>query len=676
MPHDRPGEPSQPHSSEAPELGIDAPASEKIGSYEILSEITRSMTGKVYLAQAPGSKQMLAIKEMLVESESGLSVGEQIARFKREAEIHLALQHPNIVPALDAGVEGDRHYLVMEYQAGHSWHSLLEDENERKNLTLPRILELGSQLCKAMHYMHEHGVVHRDIKPSNLLISPIGQLKVTDFGMARRSFGPGITQSKMMLGTLNYMSPEQLLDATSVDGRSDVFAAGVILYKTLTGQLPFAAQNATEVAHNLLYAEPPHPKEINPNLPESLAEKLLKALNKDPDFRYLSSESLGKDLDAELHNPELFVCQGKLYMEARSYREASQAFQQAIELDNNHACAWFGLGEAFDALAQEEQALECYLKVVALDPSRVAAYQRLGRSYCKHGNAQAAIKMLQRAWVLNPRDRDTCFLLGKTYLDLGQVNEAQDQFVLMAQEHPEWADAHYELGRIRYRANDLQGALHSFVQATALAPTNPEMLFNLASLYHELGDLPQARANYEALVQLDPNHVHARHNLGCCLYALGNLKDAEVELKRTLELAPTASQTWYVMGHLYNATGRGTLALEAFHLAVQHDPDNMEACLTLGNTYVRHYQPNAAIEIFKTAAQRPGPHQAVAFYSMAHAYKFKGATADAIDALNRCLRANPDRELQRDAMDLLKAMGGGKVSTFQFPGQSESRLAR
>ncbi|HEY9724075.1 MAG TPA: protein kinase, partial [Oscillatoriaceae cyanobacterium] len=435
--------------------GQAAEGSEKIGGYEILNEITRSATGRVFLAQAPGNKQMLAIKEMLLENESGLSDAEQIARFRREAEIHLALKHPNIVPALDAGLEGDRHYLVMEYQAGHSWHSLLEDEAERKNLTLPRILELGSQLCKALHYMHEHGVVHRDIKPANLLISPIGHLKVTDFGMARRSFGPGITQSKMMLGTLNYMSPEQLLDATSVDGRSDVFGAGVILYKTFTGQLPFAAQNATEVAHNLLYADPPQPRELNPHLPEALAEKLLKALNKDPDFRYLSAESLGRDLDAELNNPELYVCQGKIYMEAKSPREASAAFQTAINLDENHACAWFGLGEAFEALGEEGQALECYLRVVALDPSRVAAYQRLGRSYAKNGNAQAAIKMLQRAWVLNPRDRDTCLLLGRTTIELGQMGEARDHFMLMTQDYPDWAEAHFEFGRILYRLNDL-----------------------------------------------------------------------------------------------------------------------------------------------------------------------------------------------------------------------------
>lgn len=644
----------------------DDASTEKIGTYEIISEISRSQTGSVYLAQAPGSKQMVAIKEMLVEHESGLSVAEQIARFKREAEIHMGLQHPNIVPCLDSGIEGDRHYLVMEYQAGHSWHSMLEDTHERQNLTLPRIVELGAQLCKALHYMHEHGVVHRDIKPSNLLISPIGQLKVTDFGMARRSFGPGITQSKMMLGTLNYMSPEQLLDATSVDGRSDVFAAGVILYKTLTGQLPFAAQNATEVAHNLLYSDPPAPNEINPLLPDALAEKLLKALNKDPDFRYLSSESLGKDLEAELKNPELYVCQGKAYMQDKAWRNAKESFETAINLLETHGCAWFGLGEAYEALNEEEQALECYLKVVALDASRVDAYQRLGRLYCQHNNAQAAIKMLQRAWVLNPQDRDTCFLLGKTYADLGQRQEAIDQFTLMTQENPDWAEAHFELGRVVYKEGLLPRALTCFAQAAALAPHNPEMLFNLASLYQEMNDLDKARINYEALVQLVPDHAMARHNLACCQYALNHVLDAESELKRTLELKPQWSQTWYVLGHLYDATGRGAMAIDAFTRAFELNPNDSDIALTLGQAYYRQYQVNAAIEVFKVATTLPGDHQATAWFFLAQTYRVKAANTEAIDALHRCLRANPDRDMTKTANELLKALGS-KASTFTFP---------
>ena len=649
-------------------------ASEKIGHYEILSEITRSMTGKVYLAQAPGSKQMLAIKEMLVENESGLSVSEQVARFKREAEIHMALQHPNIVPALDSGVEGDRHYLVMEYQAGHSWHSLLEDEAERKALTLPRILELGIQLCKALHYMHEHGVVHRDIKPSNLLISPIGQLKVTDFGMARRSFGPGITQSKMMLGTLNYMSPEQLLDATSVDGRSDVFAAGVILYKTFTGQLPFAAQNATEVAHNLLYAEPPHPREINAILPEALSDKLLKSLNKDPDFRFLSAESLARDLEAELKNPELYVSQGHLYQKSDSPAEASAAFQTAINLDNNHAEAWFGLGESFEALGQDEQALECYLRVVALDPSRVSAYQRLGKHYAKAGNAQAAIKMLQRAWVLNPKDRDTCLLLGQTYAELGQTAEAIDQFQLMTQEDPDWAEAQFELGRLLYKVGRLEPALTAFAKAASLMPCNPEMLFNLASLYQETGDIEQAKVNYEALVQLDAGNAFAHHNLACCLYALGALRDAEAILKKTLELEPTWSQTWFVLAHILESTGRQESALEAFHRAVEHDPQNMDALLMLGQLYCRQFQPNAAVEVFKSATEVPGPHQPAAWFFLANAFKMKGAYAEAIEAATRCLRQQPSADMGAAAQELIVALGGNKLS-FP-PARDARRLAR
>ncbi|MGE5707828.1 MAG: serine/threonine protein kinase, partial [Bacteroidota bacterium] len=285
---------------------------EQIGGYEVIAEITRGLSARVVLAQAPGSTELVAIKQLLIESDSGLSEEEQIARFRRESEIHLHLSHPHIVRAIEASGEGEdgdkRLYLVQEYQHGTSWQKMLKS----REYTLIEILELGVQLCDALHFMHEQGIVHRDITPANLLISPAGQLKITDFGMARRAFAPGITQAKMMLGTLNYMSPEQLIDATAVDGRTDVFAAGVILYRSLVGQLPFAAENPSDMAHRLLYAEPPDPLELNPDLPPSLAQKLLKCLAKDPDFRYLSSESLRKDLHDELQNPGLYLAQGKI----------------------------------------------------------------------------------------------------------------------------------------------------------------------------------------------------------------------------------------------------------------------------------------------------------------------------------------------------------------------------
>lgn len=672
---------------------------ERIGPYEILSELTRSPTGRVFLASAGDRVQALplsalasangapigigaggpalhlAIKEMLLEDESGLTPAEQIARFKREAEIHRSLSHPNIVPAIDAGEDHGRHYLVMHYQAGHSWHSLLEDEHERKELTLSRIVELGVQLCKALHYMHEHGVVHRDIKPSNLLISPVGQLKVTDFGMARRSFGPGITTTKMMLGTLNYMSPEQLLDATSVDGRSDVFAAGVILYKTFTGSLPFSAQNATEVAHNLLYAEPTNPRELNPDLPESLCSKLLKALNKDPDYRYLSAESLGRDLEVELQNPELYVGQGHRYAEARRPAEAITAFQKAIALDEGLSAAWLGLGEAFEAQSQAENAVESYLRVVALDPACVPAYKRLGERYRELGNPQAALKMLQRAWTLDPTDRDVSLSVGRTLAELGHATDAADHFSLLAREHPAWAEVHHARGRLAYQLGRLEEAQESFEAAARLAPCDPEALFNLASLLQERGNLEAAKANYQALVAIAPQDAHARHNLACCLLALVELGAAEAEFKAALALKPQWARTWYLLAHTLDQLGRGASAIEALEECLRREPANMDACLFLGQLYLRHYRPNAAVEAFVHAVETPGPHQALGYLWLAQAYRVKGATDDAIDALHRCLRLAPERELAHRAQDLLRALGA-RAQTFAFPVQPPPRAAR
>lgn len=668
--------PNTPSPEDAATTAPASTAAERIGPYEILSEINRASTGRVFLAQAPGSKQMLAIKEMLLEGESGLADAEQVARFKREADIHLGLKHPHIVPALASGQDGDRHYLVMEYQAGHSWHSLLEDEHERKALTLVRIVELGAQLCKALHHLHDHGVVHRDIKPSNLLVSPLGVLKVTDFGMARLMYGPGITQSRMMLGTLNYMSPEQLVDATSVDGRSDVFAAGVILYKTFTGQLPFAAHNATEIAHKLLYAEPADPRSLNPKLPEALASKLLRALHKDPDRRYLSAERLGQDLEAELRNPELHVGQARIHAEAKEWLEVVACCREALNLDEGHAEAWASLGEAYDALGQEDQALECYLKVVSLDPSRVEAYQRLGRRYLKAGNAQAALKMLKRAWVLRPEDSDTSLLLGQAHLALGQLTEAQDHFEALAASQPNWAEAHHELGRIRYRMGKANEALASFRKAAELLPTSKPMLFNLASLLQELNQPQEALPHLEALVELAPKEPRAHHNLGCCLLALRRHADALGPMEQAVALAPRSASSLLVLGHVLDALGRDEEAIQAYRRALELEPERADAAMALGQALFRTYRANAAIEVFEAAAQLPGGHQALACFYIGQALRAKGQPVEALAALQRCLKLQPDRELARAAQEQVRLLNGGKATTYHFPSSAEQRAAR
>ncbi|HEY9856673.1 MAG TPA: tetratricopeptide repeat protein, partial [Stenomitos sp.] len=619
--------------------------SDRVAEYEIIAELARSASGRILIAQAPGSQSLLAIKEMLIETDAGLSVEEQIARFKREADIHLQLNHPNIIKGYDAGVDGDRHYLVMEYQPGGTWHAIMES---KRLSPIPQVLEWGIQLCHALQHLHEQGVVHRDVKPANCLISPAGQLKLTDFGMARRAFAPGITQAKMMLGTLNYMSPEQLLDATSVDGRSDVFAAGVILFKAFTGHLPFAGETPTDVAHRLLYAEPTDPLTLNPRLPKSLGDKLIKCLSKDPDFRYLTAESFARDLEEELHQSAIYLGQGHEHAAFAEWKDANHCFQQAVAMDNANAEAWFHLGESLQHLGQPEQASECFLKVIQLDSSHVEAYRRLGEAYQTTGNPQAAIKMFQRAWVLDPKDQATCMALARAYQSTEQTQEAMEQLGFLIEQHPDYAPAHYELGRARYAAGILEEALASFRAAHRLEPTNPDVLFNLASLQHEVGNLHEAEELYEKLIVLTPDrpYTHAHHNLACLWLSQGRLDEAEAQLQAVL-----ATEQWgpsyLVLGEIYERSGRMRDAAAAYQQALVLMPGDADASIALAGAQQRNFQPNAAVDVLVHAARQEGPDQARVLYHLALAYRTRGDHADAAQALQSCLALKPAPDLAK-----------------------------
>lgn len=621
---------------------------EHIGGYELIAELTRGITGRVVLAQAEGSTETVAIKEMLIERESGLPREEQIARFKRESEIHLSLNHPNIVRAIEAHEDGDRLFLVQEYQPGNSWHTLLQ----KGDYTIVEVLELGVQLCDALHAMHNQGIVHRDITPSNLLISPAGQLKITDFGMARRAFAPGITQAKMMLGTLNYMSPEQLLDATAVDGRTDVFAAGVILYRSLVGQLPFAAENPSDMAHRLLYAEPTDPLELNPDLPKSLSQKLLKCLAKDPDFRYLSAESFRKDLEEELQNPELYLAQGKVHARQGQHKEAIHCLQHAVAMDNTLTEAWACLGESFYQDGQQERASECFLRVIHLDPSNAHVFRRLGASYFIAKNIEASLKMYQRAWTLEPQDRETCLALAVCYRELGRPQEAIEQFTLLTQQYPNWDKAFHEIGRLYYQDGRLHDALKAFEQCVTINPHSQQNLYNLASLYQEVQQEVEAEPLYRRLLLENPNHTHGKHNLACVLYGQGELEEAEDLLREVVEAEPTWTQTLMLLALVEESNGHLQEAEAHYRKVMEMTPEDTSVHLQLANVLQKCYRPQAAIEVLEQALALEDENKGVILLQLALAYRTSGNFSKALELSKVVPQHAQDPELSRAASKL------------------------
>jgi serine/threonine protein kinase len=263
----------------------------KAGRYQIVSELGRGSMGVVYRGFDPVIGRTVAIKTMLVEGLPPSEFEEYKQRFQREAQSAGVLTHPNIVTVYDFGEDAGVLYLAMEFLEGKSIQQLVEKHNV---MPIETLLPMYEQICGALDHAHQHKIVHRDIKPANIMILESGLVKVTDFGIAK-VMSMGMTQAGQILGTPNYMSPEQV-KGRSVDGRSDIFSLGVILYELVTGEKPFGGQNITTVIYKIINEDPIPPRQLDATISPGLSYVIQKSLAKSPDERYQTCRELAEDL--------------------------------------------------------------------------------------------------------------------------------------------------------------------------------------------------------------------------------------------------------------------------------------------------------------------------------------------------------------------------------------------
>ena len=269
------------------------PTVTKAGRYEIVGELGRGAMGVVYKAVDPVIGRTVAVKTIrLSEEGTGLSRPELLTRFQTEARAAGLLTHPNIVVVFDAGEEDGLYYITMELVEGKSLQALLDDGHA---FPLPRTLRIMEQTCSALQFAHERNVIPRDIKPANLMLTADDTVKVTDFGTAKiLQFGT-VQQTAHVMGTPSYMSPEQV-KGRAVDGRSDIFSLGVMLYEMVTGEKPFPGQNITTVIYKIVNEDPVPPRQIDPSIHPGISAVVMKALVKEPDERYQSCREMLEDL--------------------------------------------------------------------------------------------------------------------------------------------------------------------------------------------------------------------------------------------------------------------------------------------------------------------------------------------------------------------------------------------
>jgi serine/threonine protein kinase len=261
------------------------------GRYEVTGPLASGGMAEVFVAQDQLLGRTVAIKILHPEFARDPSF---VERFRREAQSAASLNDPRIVAIYDWGTDDSTYYLVMEFVDGKSLKELIQGEGP---FTPERAEEIVAEVSSALQYAHAHGIVHRDVKPANIMLTADGRTKVMDFGIARAMADAGatVTQTGTVLGTANYLSPEQA-QALPVDARSDVYSTGVVLYEMLTGEVPFKADTAVAIAYKHVREAPKAPSLLAPEVSPALDAVVLKALAKNPDNRYQSAEELRLDL--------------------------------------------------------------------------------------------------------------------------------------------------------------------------------------------------------------------------------------------------------------------------------------------------------------------------------------------------------------------------------------------
>jgi len=269
-----------------------------IGRYEILEELGHGAMGTVYRAKDPAMDRIVALKTIRSEVLAGQQGGEFRERFYREARAAGALAHPGIVPVFDVGEHDGLPFLVMEFINGQT---LADAAKGGERLPLERVCEIGQQIAEALGYAHKNGVIHRDIKAANILLTSresygIERPKIADFGLAKLA-AVQITTTGQMLGTPAFMPPEQFTGGP-IDGRTDLFSLGVILYWMATGEYPFPGETLMTVSYKVMHTDPVPPRQLNPAVPEALDRVILKCLAKNPADRCQTGEELARGLAA------------------------------------------------------------------------------------------------------------------------------------------------------------------------------------------------------------------------------------------------------------------------------------------------------------------------------------------------------------------------------------------
>jgi tetratricopeptide (TPR) repeat protein len=518
--------------------------SRTFGRYTVLGQLGRGAMGVVYLAQDPMLNRKVAVKTVDLGVDDPVEREFLRSRLLRDARAAAVLKHPNIVGIYDVFEEDGHAYLVMEYVEGESLETLLKSNPMPGPVMTLNVLR---QMADALDYTHARGVIHRDIKPANVMIDSTGTAKIMDFGIARITDTRTSTPTGMVMGTVEYMAPEQIL-AEAVDGRADQFALAVVAYRMMTGSTLFGPNTIASLTYKLVHEAHPPPCTRNASLPPEVDAVLAKALAKSPAARFSSccgfTDLLEQAYSAAPTAP--IAAAAAAVMDAQPARQATPAVRSRSGVVAVAAAVLvLGSGLAMAIWKPWQRAPRPATEVAAVTPALPTPVPT--------GQVVAPVPVAEPAASASNAPKVTRLASAPTpaaLVEKAQVKKAVEAEPLEEDDPPAPApapktgsnpspfSAALQRGQQQVRDNDYPGAIQSFAKAISLRPESAQAHYSRGAAYQHVELYEAAIRDYSEAIRLEPQMARAYSGTGACLVRLHRDPEALIQFQKALDLKP------------------------------------------------------------------------------------------------------------------------------------------